>query len=33
MLNKPEKDHLDIRVKSDLLVMPSTVAINAAVVY
>jgi hypothetical protein len=33
MLNKPKEDYLDIRIKSDLLVMPSTVAINAAVVY
>ncbi len=33
MLNEPTQDHLKIRVKSDLLVMPSTVAINAAVVY
>ena len=33
MLNKPTQDYLKIRVKSDLLVMPSTVAINAAVVY
>ena len=33
MLNEPTEDYLKIRVKSDLLVMPSTVAINAAVVY
>ncbi|ALE52499.1 hypothetical protein SP60_04270 [Candidatus Thioglobus autotrophicus] len=33
MLNEPTQDYLKIRVKSDLLVMPSTVAINAAVVY
>lgn len=33
MQNKPDKDHLKIRVKSDLLVMPNTVAINASVVY
>jgi hypothetical protein len=33
MLNEPTESHLNIRVKSDLLSMPSTVAINAAVVY
>ncbi|SHN91206.1 hypothetical protein BHECKSOX_1447 [Bathymodiolus heckerae thiotrophic gill symbiont] len=33
MLKKPTKEHLNIRVKSDLLTMPSTVAINASVVY
>ncbi|MBC8493579.1 MAG: hypothetical protein ISR70_02785 [Candidatus Thioglobus sp.] len=33
MQNKPADDYLNIRVKSDLLVIPSTVAINAAVVY
>jgi len=33
MLNEPTKSHLNIRVKSDLLSIPSTVAINAAVVY
>ncbi|MDG2354137.1 MAG: hypothetical protein P8L86_04920 [Gammaproteobacteria bacterium] len=33
MQNKPDEDHLKIRVKSDLLVMPNTVAINASVVY
>ena len=33
MLNKPNLDYLKIRVKSDLLNMPSNVAINAAVVY
>jgi len=33
MLNEPTQSYLNIRVKSDLLVMPSTVAINAAVVY
>jgi hypothetical protein len=33
MQRKPIEDSLRIRVKSDLLVMPHTVAINAAVVY
>ncbi len=33
MQKKPTKDYLNIRVKSDLLTMPSTIAINAAVVY
>ncbi len=33
MAKKPQNESLDIRVKSDLLSMPSTVAINAAVVY
>ncbi|MDC9726973.1 MAG: hypothetical protein PSN35_03960 [Candidatus Thioglobus sp.] len=33
MQRKPADKHLNIRVKSDLLVIPSTVAINAAVVY
>lgn len=33
MLNEPTESYLNIRVKSDLLAMPSTVAINAAVVY
>lgn len=33
MLNEPAENFLNIRVKSDLLAMPSTVAINAAVVY
>lgn len=33
MLNEPTDEYLKIRVKSDLLVIPSTVAINAAVVY
>ena len=33
MLNKPISDKLRIRVRSDLLKQPSTVAINAAVAY
>ncbi len=33
MLNKPASDKLRIRVRSDLLEQPSTVAINAAVAY
>ncbi|WP_428086829.1 hypothetical protein [Candidatus Thioglobus sp.] len=33
MQKKPSKGHLNIRVKSDLLAAPSTVAINAMVVY
>jgi len=33
MQKKPAEEHLKIRIKSDLLTMPSTVAINASVVY
>ena len=33
MQKKPTEEHLKIRIKSDLLTMPSMVSINASVVY